>query len=374
MSELSGKSYRVGVIGFAHMHVNELVERFAATGRSPIVACADMVCRTPSLTTVEGSRRANLKRALGLASAPRLYQDYCELLSAERLDIAIVCPENARHSEVAEAAAERGVHIVTEKPMAANLAEAERMAAAARKGGVTLAVNWPIAWSPAFIRLKSLVEEKAVGELWELKWRNPASLGPLALGGAHPGGTVVSGLVSDEEKAAEWWHQAETGGGALLDYCCYGACLAAWLMPEAPISVIGLALNLMSPFGDADDNATILVRFPAGLAILEASWTTVHNGPSPLVTLYGTSGTIAVGGDKIEIWQEKGANAPSRLENGRPPPPGRANIAEEFLHHLATGEPLHPLLDLQLNLKTMAILDAGIRSVKSGAAEPVKRA
>jgi predicted dehydrogenase len=367
------RSYRVGVIGFAHMHVNELVDRFAATGRSPIVACADTTPRTPSLTTVEGSRRANLKRALGLVSAPRLYEDYRELIAAERLDIAIVCPENARHGEVAEAAAAHGVHIVTEKPMAASLAEAERMAAAAKKAGVTLAVNWPIAWAPAYLRLKALVEGKAIGDLWELKWRNPASLGPLAHGSLHPGDTVVSGLVSDAEKAAEWWHQAQTGGGALLDYCCYGACLAAWLMPEPPVSVMGLTSNLMTGYGDAEDNAAMLVRFPSGLAILEASWTTVHNGPAPLVTLYGTKGTIAVDGGEIEIYREKGAKAPSQVETGDLPPPGRATIAEEFLHHLETGEPLHPLLDLPVNLRTMAILDAGIRSAKSGAAELVQR-
>ena len=48
------KPYRVGVIGFAHMHVNELVDRFAATGRSPIVACMDTTPRVPSTTEVEG--------------------------------------------------------------------------------------------------------------------------------------------------------------------------------------------------------------------------------------------------------------------------------------------------------------------------------
>jgi predicted dehydrogenase len=373
MSESSGKSYRVGVIGFAHMHVNELVDRFAATGRSKIVACADTVPRTPSLTTVEGSRKANLNRALGLASAPRLYEDYRELLGAERLDIAVICPENARHGEVAEAAAAHGIHIITEKPMAASLAEARRIADAAKKAGVALAVNWPIAWAPAFLRLKALVDGKAIGDLLELKWRNPASLGPLAHGSLHPGDTVVSGLVSDAEKASEWWHQAETGGGALLDYCCYGACLAAWLMPETPISVIGLTANLMSPYGDAEDNAAMLVRFPEGLAILEASWTTVHNGPSPAVTLFGTRGTIAIDGGNIEIWREKGAKAPGQVESGELPPLGRSTIAEEFLHHLETGEPLHPLLDLSVNLKTMAILDAGIRSAKSGAAEAIQR-
>ena len=97
--------------------------------------------------------------------------------------------------------------------MAATLDGARSMAAAAKKSGVTLAVNWPIVWSPAFRMLKKLVEDKAIGDLWELKWRNPASLGPLAHGSLHPGDTVISGAVSDAEKGSEWWHQAGAGGG-----------------------------------------------------------------------------------------------------------------------------------------------------------------
>ncbi|MCC6717648.1 MAG: hypothetical protein IT555_07180, partial [Acetobacteraceae bacterium] len=56
--------YRTGVIGFAHMHVNELVDRLAATGRCDFTAIADTIPATPTLTTVEGSRRANLARTL----------------------------------------------------------------------------------------------------------------------------------------------------------------------------------------------------------------------------------------------------------------------------------------------------------------------
>ena len=156
------------------------------------------------------------------------------MLRAEKLDIAILCPENARHAEVAEAAAQHGVHMVTEKPMAASLEDALRMKSAAETAGVALAVNWPITWSPAIRRLKELLDAGAIGDVWELKWRNGASLGPLAHGSVHPGATVVSGEVTDAEKGMEWWHQTEAGGGAMLDYCCYGACLASWLLPAPP--------------------------------------------------------------------------------------------------------------------------------------------
>jgi predicted dehydrogenase len=373
MSNGQGKSYRVGVVGFAHMHVNELVDRFVATGRANIVACADTVPRRPSLTTVEGSRQANLKRTLAAPGGPRLYADYRELLNKEELDIVIMCPENARHGEVAEAAAQRGVAIVTEKPMAARLDEAQRMTAAVKKAGVALAVNWPITWHPTFRRLKELAAGGAIGELWELKWRNGASLGPLAHGSTHPGATVVSGMVSDAEKGAEWWHQADTGGGALLDYCCYGACLAAWLLPDPAISVQSMKLNLMSRFGDAEDNAAMLLRFPSAMAILEASWTTFHSGVANGPILYGTKGTIVVDGSDILVYRDRGAKTPSFVEKGDALPQGRATIGEEFLHHLETRDPLHPTLDFPLNLATMAILDAGIKSAEQGATAPVEQ-
>ena len=194
-----------------------------------------------------------------------------------------------------------------------------------------------------------------------------ASLGPLAHGSTHSGNTVVSGLVTKAEKAAEWWHQASEGGGALLDYCCYGACLAAWFLDAVPVSVQGMKANLMSP-GDADDNATLMLRFRAATALLEASWTTFHRGVPNGPIVDGTHGTMVVEGPDVMIYGERGAMTPTRVEQGDPLPAGRATIGEEFLHHLETGEALHPTLDLPLNLDAVGILDAGIRAAGSEAA------
>jgi predicted dehydrogenase len=373
MNDRSGKSYRVGVIGFAHMHVNELVDRFIATGRADIVACADTQPRTPSTIMIDGSRRANMQRTLAAPGGPRAYRDYRELLSAEKLDIAILCPENSRHAEVVEAAAKHGVQMVTEKPMAGRLDDALRMKAAAEQAGVALAVNWPITWSPAVRRLKELLDAGVIGDVWELKWRNGESLGPLAHGSVHPGATVVSGEMSDAERGREWWHQAEAGGGAMLDYCCYGACLTSWLLPDPPDAVQCLAANLMSGFGDADDNGAMLLRFPKAMAILEGSWTTFHRGVPNGPILYGTKGTIVVDGSDILVYRDRGAKTPSFVERGEPLPRGRATIGEEFLHHLETGDPLHPTLDFPINLAAMTILDAGLKSAETGALARVER-
>jgi predicted dehydrogenase len=130
-----------------------------------------------------------------------------------------------------------------------------------------------------------------------------------------------------------------------------------------------MAANLMHGFGDAEDNATMLLRFPAATALLEASWTTFHNGVAGGPILYGTHGTIVVDGADVLVYRERASRAPSAIEQGDPLPPGRATIGEEFLHHLETGEPLHPTLALPLNLAATAMLDAGRRAAATGIAQ-----
>lgn len=368
----SDKTYRLGVIGFAHMHVNELVAQFVAHDRVKLVAVADTVPGTPSLTEVEGSRKANLKRALAADSAPREYADYVEMLDTEDLDIAIFCPEIARHAEIAEALAARGIHMLTEKPMAASLSDALRMVRAARLANVTLMVNWPITWRPWVLIVKDLIDTGEIGQPWEVKWRNGPSLGPLAAGSLHPGDTVVSGDLNERERAAEWWHQADTGGGALLDYCCYGACLSSWYLEQQAVAAQGLKANLLSPYSSAEDNAAMLVQFPRAMAILEATWTTFHTGVPHGPIVFGTKGTIVVDGNQAKVFTERGDPEPTSIHEGQPFPEWRATIAQQFLRYIEEGEKPHPTLDIPLNITTTAILDAGIRSAASGKLEMVE--
>ncbi len=353
--------FRVGVIGFAHMHVNSLIDTFAELDVVEWVACADTTPAVPSLSLEPGTRRANVQRALEHTGIPKYYEDYREMLEQEQFDIIIFCPENARHREVAEAIAAKGIHMLTEKPMASSLSDALAMARAAANAGVKLVVNWPITWSPAVRKAKELIEAGAIGQVWEVKWRNGASLGPLSYGQ----------VISDVEKGAEWWHQRSPGGGALLDYCCYGACLSRWYLGEPAVAANGLRANLLSAYGDADDNAIITARFSQAVAILEGTWTTYNTGVPTGPIVYGEKGTLVVDGKSLLVYTERKSREPSEVYENETLPEGRDSIAKEMIHHLQTGEPLHPTLDLPVNLDAMAILDAGIRAADSGKLELV---
>ena len=88
---------------------------------------------------------------------------------------------------------------------------------------------------------------------------------------------------------------------------------------------------------------------------------------------------IVVDNDKSRPAQEAVRSFASRtgvatIYDCEPLPAGRDQVPGEFIHHLATGEPLHPTLEMMFNLEVMAILDAGVRSAESGRVEIVENA
>jgi len=363
------RRYRVAVVGFAHMHVNHLMSVFSATNRVDWIACADTIPDVPELVEAPDTRAWNLRQAREAIGVPKVYTDYREMLDKERFDLVLVCSENGRHAEVAEAVAAKGASLIVEKPMAAGLADALRITRAAQAAGVELFVNWPTTWIPTFRKVKQLVDEGAIGEVWEVKMRG-GSLGPLSHNAHGSAGTTAA--LTGAQKGATWWHRAGTGGGAMLDYCGYGAYLSRWYLGEGAEAAFGMKANLRSHYASSEDNAAVLVRFPRAMAILEATWSCLDHG-APWLLVYGDTGTLAVypfdPRQLVTITRGPGTE-PQEVE-AEPLPVGRENIAGEIIHHLDTGEPVHETLQPGFNLEAMAILDAGIRSAASGKLELV---
>jgi len=137
-------------------------------------------------------------------------------------------------------------------------------------------------------------------------------------------------------------------------------------MGKPAVACNGMRANLNSTYGDADDNGIITVRFPDGLATIEGSWTTVHTGINNGPVVYGETGTLICEGDKVIIYRR---GSDPETHTAEPIPEHINNPAKEFINHLATGEALHITMQPEFNLEAMAILDAGIRSAKSGKLE-----
>ena len=363
--------YRVGIIGFAHMHVNHVAEVFGKHPQVEMVACADTVPLNPELRAAPYTRQWNKAHMVEMVSIPAVYDSYAEMLAKENLDLAIITCENAQHPDVVEACAQAGVHVCVEKPMAMSMADALRMDRAVRAAGTKMLINWPLSWSAAARLAKNLIDEGRIGRVLQVRWRS-GHTGPLGAGVTHQGVTDKGGSLSGPEKGATWWHQTAAGGGALLDYCCYGCMVSRWYVGEQAQSAFGMQANLDSQWGDASDNGAMIVRFPSAYALMAGSWTTLDHGIPTGPIVYGSEGTLVVEQrDGQEVVRLAYGGGKEEVLTPEPLQPGERDIAEAYIAYLDEDVTPHISLQPAFNLECMAILDAGVRSATSGQQEVV---
>ena len=154
---------------------------------------------------------------------------YDAVLERADLDAVFVYADNRTSVELAVRALDRDLPTMLEKPMAADLAGADALLAAARAGGVPLMVNWPTAWRPAVRYGLELAVAGAVGEPVQLSCR-----------GGHDGPREHG---CSPQFCAWLYDPHRNGGGALVDYCGYGALLCRSLLGR-PSGVTAVAAHL----------------------------------------------------------------------------------------------------------------------------------
>jgi predicted dehydrogenase len=337
---------RVGVLGLTHDHIwNNLPPlRDGALGR--LVAAAE-----PDPRPI-----ARLRAEYGDVEVLPSYDD---LLERGDLDAVFVYADNRASADWARRAVERGLPTMIEKPMAADLAGADALLAASRERGVPLMVNWPTAWRPALVRALALVREGAVGE-------------PVQI--SHRGGHVGPVEYGCSPQFCEWLYDpARNGGGALVDYCGYGALLSRALLGR-PLGVTAVAGRLRKEGLAAEDNAVVVLRHERALTLLEASWTQIGGQPAYGLIVYGDAGTLLVHQPKAT--REGGTAGPGHIElvtregsRAIEPPPLPADAANGptyFLSRVRDGRPIEGLCDPLLARDVQEVLAAALWSNESG--------
>lgn len=277
------RKWKVAGINFDHMHMGDLLRMTREHPNAEIVGIAD---ETPA-------RMQGTADKLGIPK-DRVYADYRQCLESAKPDLVILCPATAKHGEWTEKVAPFGTHIVMEKPFAATLAEADRMIAAVKKTGKTLAINWPLRWYPPHVTSKRLIDEGLIGDVVEVHYYD-GNRGPMR----HVADKVeIDEATAAREKSKSWFYKKAEGGGSLLDYLGYGTTLGTWYHGgRAPIEVTCV---VDEPAGlEVDEHSVTIARYAKGLSKFETRWGTFSDPwtlqPQPKCgfVIVGTKGTIS---------------------------------------------------------------------------------
>jgi len=298
---------------------------------------------------------------------PNRYRDAQEMLAKEKLDIVSVCTPNKFHRPLTLAALQAGCHVLCEKPMAMNTAEAREMLAAAKKAGKRLTINFSYRFHLQSWAIKAQVDAGALGNIYFARtmWLRRRFI--PGLGG--------------------WFGQKEfSGGGPIIDLGVHRLDLALWLMGyPKPAWVLASTYNTIGKRVaeekgvkfDVEDFGVALIKFQNGATLeLEASWTSYIAEQEFMETrLFGTLGGAVqrnVGeGYKFEselFVERNGVHYDMKLHH--PPAPDVPNQFQHFIDsivrdkpHIATGEE---------GLVVMELLDAIYESAGTGKPVQIK--
>lgn len=201
----------------------------------------------------------------------RTYASYGEMLSDEEIDAVCICTPSGLHAEQAIAALQAHKHVVLEKPMALNTADAERVVAAAERAHCLLTVISQYRFYEDVVRVKRLIEQGAFGtlslcDLYMKYWRDPSYY------------------------AESTWRGTWTmdGGGALMNQGIHGVDLMRYLLGDARV-LKGRARTVLHDI-EVEDNALALVEYDCGaMGVIEAS-TAAYPGFSRRIEIHGSRG------------------------------------------------------------------------------------
>lgn len=296
-------------------------------------------------------RASAIAAELGIA---RAHGSYEALLADPEVDALYIGLPNGMHAEWAIKAAQAGKHILCEKPLGSNRAEAEQMFVAARDNRVWLMEAFMYRFHPRTLRIKELVDSGAIGAVRLIR----------------AGFSFTLGRPDD----VRW--QADMAGGAIMDVGCYCVNLARMLIGVAPEQVWATA---RWSAGGVDETLAGTLEYPGGaIAHIACSFA---GGFQQQTQIVGSDGLIEIDQTftmqpnqttAIRVW--RGVHfAP--LEVIELPPVNHYRLeAEGFGRLIRAGHGQHGLPEMPLaeTLDNMATIEALLHSARTGQVVQVK--
>lgn len=250
------KKVKVGLIGSQFVSTIH-AESLKRVSQSEIIAVA-----SPT--------EAHVKEFATEHNIPHYFTDYKKMLEMDEIDMVVLGLPNYLHAQAACDAAKAGKHIVCEKPLCMNLQEADKMIDAADKANVKLMYAEELCFTPKYVRLKELVDQGALGEVYLIKQSEK----------------------HDGPHSPWFWDVERSGGGVTLDMGCHAFEFFRWLLGKPKVESVyaDMGTYVHKDKTRGDDNSLIIVKFEDGATgLAEESWAK-KGGMDDKAEVYGSEG------------------------------------------------------------------------------------
>ena len=262
-SQNAKEPLRVGVIGLTHTHVHWI---FGSEPRGDIQIVG----------IVEPNRELAQRYADQYNfSMDKVYDTMDELFKNTQPKAVTAFGSIYAHLEVVEAVAPRGIHVMVEKPLAVSAEHAQNMKALAEKYGIHLLTNYETTWYPTTHKAYELVKtENRIGSIRKIM--------------VHDGHKGPKKIGVNKEFLDWLTDPVLNGGGAEIDFGCYGANLLTWFMDgQRPNSVTAISTQLQAENNPkVQDESIILLQYDDAVAVIKVPGT----GPSLCRKLFRSAG------------------------------------------------------------------------------------
>jgi UDP-N-acetyl-2-amino-2-deoxyglucuronate dehydrogenase len=238
------------------------------------------------------------------------YESMLAEIGAGRLaaDAVTICTPSGLHPRHGMMAARQGLHVVSEKPMATRLEEADALVRSCDEAGVHLFVVKQNRLNPPVQLLRSAIDKGRFGRLFlgncTVRWTRPQAY----------------------YDAAPWRGTWEFDGGAFMNQASHYVDLIQWLM--GPVESVVAKTATLARNIESEDTGVAVIRFRSGaLGTIEVTMLTYPKNLEGSVTILGERGTVKIGGtavNRIEHWEfaepdEDDARAAELMSASNPP-------------------------------------------------------
>jgi predicted dehydrogenase len=337
------KPVRIAVAGITHGHAGFIL------GRKP----------KPDIELVgvyEPNTDLATRSAKDFGINPNLfYTDMEKMLNTVKPEGVVAFGSIYEHMAVVEVCAPRGIHVMVEKPLATNMAHATKMKELALKNNIYLLTDYETSWYPSTEKVYQLVNDSNF----------MGSIKKVVIHDGHKGPKEIG--VSKE--FFDWLTDPiQNGGGALIDFGCYGANLMTYLMRgEKPVSVTAVTQQFKPAiYPKVDDEATIVVSYPSSQCIIQASWNWPFGRKD--MEVYGETGyAIAANNKTLRL-----RNKESEPERSVQVTAMEMKVYEDPISYFADvirrkiKVPEYGTYSLENNVMVVKILEAARESAKTG--------